>query len=90
MPEAVAKLKQELDHDLGILGSGELIRSLMPHGLIDEFLLTIHPLVLGQGRRLFGDDGAYAALRLADTKPTTTGVIIARYVLDRSHPGGPR
>jgi dihydrofolate reductase len=90
VPEAVAALKQELDHDLGILGSGELIRSLIPHDLIDEFLLTIHPLVLGQGRRLFGDDGAYAALRLADTKPTTTGVIIARYVLDRSQHGGAR
>ena len=51
----------------------------MPHGLIDEYLLTIHPLVLGQGRRLFGDDGAYAELTLVDTKPTTTGVVIARY-----------
>jgi dihydrofolate reductase len=79
VPEAIGKLKDELDHDLGILGSGELIRSLMPHGLIDEFLLTIHPLVLGQGRRLFGDDGAYAELTLVDTKPTTTGVVIARY-----------
>ena len=88
-PDAVARLKQELDHDISILGSGELIRSLMSHGFIDEFLLTIHPLVLGQGRRLFGGDGAYAALRLVDTKPTTTGVIIARYVLDRSHPGVP-
>jgi dihydrofolate reductase len=79
VPEAVATLKAELDHDLGILGSGELIRSLLPHGLIDEFLLTIHPLVLGQGRRLFGDDGAHAELTLVDTKPTTTGVVIARY-----------
>jgi dihydrofolate reductase len=78
-PAAVARLKQELDHDIAILGSGELIRSLLPHGLIDEFLLPIHPLVLGQGQRLFGHDGAYAALRLVDTKPTTTGVIIARY-----------
>jgi dihydrofolate reductase len=79
VPAAVAALKAELDHDLGILGSGELIRSLLPHGLIDEFLLTIHPLVLGQGRRLFGDDGVHAELRLVDTKPTTTGVVIARY-----------
>jgi len=78
-PEAVARLKEELDHDLVILGSGELVRSLMPHDLIDEFLLTIHPLVLGQGRRLFADGGSYAALRLVDTKPTTTGVVIARY-----------
>ena len=90
VPDAVARLKQELDHDISILGSGELIRSLMPHDLIDEFLLPIHPLMLGRGRRLFADDGPHVTLRLLDTKPTTTGVIIARYVLDRSHPGGPR
>jgi dihydrofolate reductase len=79
IPEAVGRLKDELDHDLAILGSGELIRSLLPHGLIDEFLLIIHPLVLGQGTRLFGDSGAYARLELVEAKPTTTGVIIARY-----------
>jgi dihydrofolate reductase len=79
VPAAVAQLKSELDRDLGILGSGELIRSLLPHDLIDEYLLTIHPLVLGQGFRLFGDEGVRAELRLVDTKPTTTGVVIARY-----------
>jgi dihydrofolate reductase len=63
-----------------ILGSGELIRSLMPHGMIDEFRLLIHPLVLGSGRRLFTDDGTFARLRLVDTITTTTGVVIATYV----------
>ena len=48
-------------------------------GLIDAFLLTIHPLVLGSGRRLFADDGALAAFRLTESKPTTTGVLITRY-----------
>jgi dihydrofolate reductase len=90
VPDAVARLKEELDHDISILGSGELIRSLMPHDLIDEFLLTIHPLVLGEGQRLFANDGPHAPLRLLDAKPTTTGVVIARYVLDRSHPEAPR
>jgi dihydrofolate reductase len=90
VPAAVAELKRELDRDMVILGSGELIRSLMPHELIDEFLLTIHPLVLGQGRRLFAESGPYAALTLVDAKPTTTGVVIARYVLDRSQRGGTR
>lgn len=75
----MAKLKKELDKDLVILGSGELIRSLMPHGLIDEYTLQIHPLVLGSGRRLFTDDGAYATLRLVKSKATTTGVILATY-----------
>ena len=76
--QAVADLKQG-DEDLGILGSGELIQSLMRHDLIDEFVLSIHPLVLGSGRRLFPDDGAMAKLRLVDATTTTTGVVIATY-----------
>ena len=76
--DAVATLKETPGKDLVILGSGALIRSLRLHDLVDEYLLTIHPLVLGSGQRLF-DDGAAAQLRLVDAKPTTTGVIIARY-----------
>lgn len=78
--DAVAKLKQESDDELVILGSGVLVRSLMTRDLVDEFVLMIHPLVLGSGRRLF-DDGAQAALHLADSIPTTKGVIIATYQL---------
>src|SRR5918996_484083 len=55
--EAVAELRDEARGDLVVLGSGELVRSLMPHGLVDEYLLLIHPLVLGSGSRLFPDDG---------------------------------
>ena len=77
VPTAVAALRERTD--LGILGSSELIQSLMPHGLIDEYLLLIHPLVLGTGRRMFPDGGAPAALRLVDTVTTGTGVIIATY-----------
>jgi dihydrofolate reductase len=77
--EVVADLKARTEGNLVILGSGELIQALLPHGLIDAFLLTIHPLVLGSGRRLFADDGALAKLSLAEVKPTTTGVLIARY-----------
>jgi dihydrofolate reductase len=51
----------------------------MPHGLIDEFVLVIHPVVLGSGRRMFADGGAPADLELAETLTTTTGVIIATY-----------
>ena len=53
---AVAALRERTD--LAILGSGELIQSLMPHGLIDEYLLLVHPLVFGTGRRMFPDGGA--------------------------------
>jgi dihydrofolate reductase len=76
---AVAQLKEEGDEDLAVLGSGELVRSLMRQDLVDEYLLSIHPLLLGSGRRLFGDDGTEAALRLVDSTTTTTGVIIATY-----------
>ena len=62
-----------------LIGSGELTRTLMKHNLIDRYMLLIHPLVLGSGRRLFPDAGPYATLRLLDTTPTTTGVVIATY-----------
>lgn len=75
----VAKLKAHAGPDLHILGSGQLIDALMPHNLVDEYMLTIHPIVLGHGRRLFTDNGTYTTLELVDAKPTTTGVIIATY-----------
>lgn len=76
--EAVAELKEQ-GTDLVVLGSGELVRSLMQANLVDEYVLLIHPLVLGSGRRLFVDDGPSASLRLVNTKTTTTGVVIATY-----------
>jgi dihydrofolate reductase len=76
---AVARLKEESDEDLAVLGSGQLVQTLMRHDLVDEFVLTIHPLVLGTGRRLFADDGRRAALELVESVTTTTGVIIAVY-----------
>jgi len=76
---AVARLKEGAGKDLVILGSGELIRSLMPRNLIDEYVLLIHPLVLGSGQRLFPEGGPFVALRLIDSKPTGTGVVIATY-----------
>ena len=75
----MARLKEQPGGDIVILGSGELIQSLLPHGLIDAFVLSIHPLVLGSGRRLFPDGCAPAELRLVDAQPTTTGVVIATY-----------
>jgi dihydrofolate reductase len=75
--KAVGELKEQLD--IGVLGSGELCQSLMRHDLIDEYVLLIHPLVLGSGRRLFPDGSPAGALRLVDTVTTTTGVVIATY-----------
>jgi len=76
---AVARLKPQLDKDLLIMGSGELIRSLMRRNLIDEYTLLIHPLVLGVGRRLFAEGSPTTALQLVATKTTASGVVIATY-----------
>lgn len=77
--DAVAKLKEQPGEDIVILGSGELVQSLMRQNLIDEYQLLIHPLVLGSGRRLFRDGSSFARLRLTDCVTTTTGVVIATY-----------
>lgn len=78
VPAAVDELKQDLGGNLVIMGSGELIGSLIAAELIDEYLLMIHPLVLGTGRRLF-PEGLRASLRLTDSMATTKGVLIATY-----------
>jgi dihydrofolate reductase len=81
--EAVARLKEEPGPDIVVLGSGELLQTLVRHDLVDVFTLLIHPLVLGQGRRLFGDDAHRSALRLVDCVTTTKGVLIATYFTGR-------
>jgi dihydrofolate reductase len=77
--DAVADLTQQPGPDLTILGSGELIQSLRRRNLIDEYVLLIHPLILGSGRRLFPEGSPPADLRLAGSVTTTTGVMIATY-----------
>ena len=85
--DAVARLKQESGLDLLVMGSGVLADSLMRRGLVDQYQLLIHPLVLGSGRRLFNDGVPRSALRLVSSVPTTTGVIIATYEpADRATP----
>lgn len=75
---AVRALKAQSGGVLAIMGSGVLIGSLMAADLIDEYLLMIHPLVLGTGRRLF-PGGVRVPLRLTDSATTATGVVIASY-----------
>jgi len=79
IPAAGAELKQNSHGDLVIMGSGRLVRSLLAHGLIDEYLLMIHPLVLGSGQRLFDHDDHVTTLRLLASTATATGVILATY-----------
>jgi dihydrofolate reductase len=75
----VAGLRERPGKDIVILGSGLLVRSLMGHNLIDEYVLQIHPLVLGTGQRLFENGVPPSTFQLTDTKTTSTGVIIATY-----------
>ncbi len=77
--QTVAALKQQSDQDFLVLGCGALVQSLLRHNLVDEYVLSIHPLVLGTGRRLFAEGSPFAKFQLIDTKTTTTGVIMARY-----------
>jgi len=80
--DAVRALKARSSGVLAIMGSGVLIGSLMPANLIDEYLLMIHPLVLGAGQRLF-PSGISLPLRLTGSITTATGVVIATYEPDQ-------
>jgi dihydrofolate reductase len=77
--DSVAALKAEPGPDLAIVGSAQLVSSLLPANLIDRLVLLIHPLVLGQGRRLFDERGPGTDFELVDSLPTSKGVIIATY-----------
>lgn len=79
VPAEVAALREQPGGSLVIMGSGQLIQSLLPHGLVDKFLLMIHPLVLGSGHRLFSPEDKAHQLRLLDCTPTATGVLMATY-----------
>ena len=77
--ESVAELKAQPGDDIVVLGSGDLLQTLMRAGLVDLYVLLIHPLLLGKGRRLFPEDGPRSELHLVKSVTTTTGVVIATY-----------
>ncbi|HEV3479608.1 MAG TPA: dihydrofolate reductase family protein [Gaiellaceae bacterium] len=77
--EAVGELKRKPGRELQVHGSGNLAQTLIKHGLVDEYRLLTYPVVLGAGRRLFADGSRPAALRLVDTRTTSTGVTITVY-----------
>ena len=76
--EQVAGLRERIDLPMMVMGSGELVRALHGAGLVDEYTLLVHPIVLGSGTRLFGEADR-VDLDLVQTIPTTTGVVIVRY-----------
>ncbi len=80
--DEVSRLKQESGQDILIYGSGELVRMLMQHDLVDEYRLLVYPVTLGSGKRLF-KDGSHATLRLVETKAFGSGVVALIYQPDR-------
>jgi len=80
--EEISKLKQQPGQDILIAGSGELVRTLMKHDLIDEYRFLVYPVVLGSGKRLF-KDGTNTTLRLVETKTFSSGVVLLHYQPDR-------
>jgi dihydrofolate reductase len=79
VPDGVRELKQGDGGDLHVIGSTELVRSLLEHDLVDELRLMIHPVVLGGGKRIFRDDGVLKQFRLVDGQVTETGIVFAKY-----------
>jgi dihydrofolate reductase len=77
--EAIAKLKRQPGKDIGIVGSGTLVRSLLREDLLDDLRFMVHPIVMGSGERLFEDGGDQKALELVDSKTFGTGVLYLTY-----------
>jgi dihydrofolate reductase len=80
VPEEVAKLKQAPDSgNLSVIGSSKLAQTLMQHGLVDEYVLWIHPVVLGTGKRLFAEGIGPLYFRLVEAKTTKSGIVALTY-----------
>ena len=77
--DGIAALKKEDGPELQVHGSGNLIQTLIRHALVDEYRLWVFPVVIGSGKRLFADGTIPAGLTLADSKVSTTGVVIGTY-----------
>jgi dihydrofolate reductase len=77
--EEVAKLKEQPGRNIAVLGSGELVQTLLRHDLVDEYFLVVFPIVLGRGKRLFREADQARRLTLVDFKGTSTGGVILTY-----------
>jgi dihydrofolate reductase len=77
--DAVGKLKAQAGGNIAVLGSGELVQTLMAHDLVDEYYLVVFPIVLGGGKRLFRGSEDAMKLRLVDSETTSTGGLILTY-----------
>jgi dihydrofolate reductase len=77
--EEVARMKEEPGKNIAVLGSGDLVQTLLDRNLVDEFFLAVYPIVLGSGKRLFREADQVRKLSLVDSKPTSTGGVILTY-----------
>jgi dihydrofolate reductase len=84
--EQVSRVKQEQDGDVVVHGSAQLVQALIEHGLVDELRLMVFPVVLGAGKRLFGETSDKHGLRLTDSKTVGDGVTIQIYEPRTSEP----
>ena len=82
VPEEIEKLKEQDGPELQVHGSSNLIQTLLKNDLIDEFLLKIFPVTVGNGKRLFGEGTIPASFKLVGSKVSTTGIIVANYERD--------
>jgi dihydrofolate reductase len=78
-PEEVSRLKQAPGGDIFIFGSADLVATLMPHGLIDEYRLGLNPVVLGRGTPLFKESPERLSMRLLEARPLGSGLVILHY-----------
>ncbi len=77
--DEVSRLKQDVDGVILVAGSAQLVQGLLEHGLVDELRLMVFPVVLGTGKRLFGEGSDKTSLRLVDSKTVGDGVAILTY-----------
>jgi dihydrofolate reductase len=77
--EEVLELKRQPGRDILVFGSGDLVSTLMQHDLIDEYRLMIFPVVVGSGKRLFGDRIDTTVLELVDTQTIDPGIVVLTY-----------
>ena len=76
---SIRRLKEGDGKNIQVIGSGELVQTLIREGLVDEYQLMVHPIVLGSGKKLFRDGADAGNLELIDSSATTKGVLLLRY-----------
>lgn len=77
--EEVRRLKGQPGKRIAVLGSGELVQTLMKNDLVDEYFLTVYPILLGAGKKLFHDNDQLRKLELVDSTTTSTGGVVLTY-----------